>query len=150
MERIEVKGWCAKDGNSELSILLSDTTWNFTQYDGVKDNEERMRYIKEYAEGLQRVLAAMGVLGEIEHTSDWDPLLVITLRNGEQVESASHYYQIDGVSVKSVFIEAPPRKDYKNWEEEEPEKYYIDLEDGLDPQLVIPLAAIALIEIDTQ
>lgn len=151
-EVIKVEGWNEKFTNkpSTLSHVLLDTSWDFTQFDPEKDNEHRMSNIREYAEALQKTLAAAEAIGEVEHSCDWDPILIIKLRNGETVYSESHYYQIE-VGDKEIFIEAPSKKEYRDWGKEAPERFYVDPEvKGVEPTLVIPLAAISLITIDPQ
>ena len=92
--RIKIIAWNAKEQMqaSKLGSLLLSTVWDFTQFDKEKDTSQRMHLIKEYAAGLKAVCHAADQVGVIEHTNDWDPILIITLRNGEKVESESHYY----------------------------------------------------------
>jgi len=157
-ENLKIIGWNANGGvrdglgtQSNLGGTLLRTVWDFTQFDQEKDNEQRIDYRMDFAKALQAVLKAAELLGYVEHTNDWDPLLEITLRNGEKVESESHYYQIDQITDKAVFIEAPSREGYKELEMEIPKKYYVDTElKDTEPALVIPLAAISLITIDAQ
>jgi len=153
----KITAWNAKDqlAQSRLSQVLLDAEWDFTQFDGEKDNERRLFNIWEYAEALKKTLDAADALGNIEHTNDWDPFLIITLRNGEVVNSESHYYQINQITERALYVGAPSRVDYKNWEEQPPEKYYVDPEVHSEdpeswPALVIPLAAISKIIIEPQ
>lgn len=147
---IRIIGWNDSKGqsSSSLSNLLLRTEWDFTQYDNEPSNSQMLFYMQGLADGLQKTLAAANAIGNLEHTNDWDPVLLIRFRDGSTFDTDSHYYLIEEIDEDNLYVEAPELEDYAFNEETPPEEYYQQVEGK--PRYVIPLAAISLIVIDSQ
>ena len=126
---------------------ILDLEWDFTQYDHIKDNANRLSWLKSFAGAFASTMDAANDLGWIEHTCDWDPFLIIRLRNNTHLETDSHYYQVDEVTDTELRIIAPSVADFKEWEEELPKKYYVPDTENHGAVYAIPLIAISVIKV---
>ena len=59
------------------------------------ERDTRFDLVDIHLKHLEAMLAFVGVLGEIEHTGDWDPYLDIELVDGGQYQTESGYYDIE-------------------------------------------------------
>ncbi len=158
MEILKIRAWNGAGNSqlprvsSELGMQLLSIEWDFSQFKEDKPGgQSRSISLMELATALQKTMAAADAIGTIEHTSDWDPLLVIELKNGQTIESESHMYQIDYVDREIMEIEAPSLADYKDiYETEAPKEYYTELGKSGAPALVFKLEDIKLITVNPQ
>jgi len=133
--------------NHGLGFSLLRTEWDFTQWD-----EDKPAAVSrfEYAVALQKTLDAADALGSIEHTCDWDPIIMIDMRDGTRLESSSHYYQLVDVQEEFIKIETPDKEAledvYSGDMDMEIYKFY-DAEEGV---ITIPMEKIKSITIDPQ
>jgi len=128
---------------SNLSFHLLNTEWDFTQFDAKVPEDFHPADLEDYAHALKAVLDAMDHVGNVEHSNDWDPYVLIDLRDGTQVQTPAGYFGIKGLVNGLMLVEAPSTQDYTDWAEPIPPKYY----DGKMEQFVIPLGAISRITI---
>ena len=88
----------AMHGISSALMESSFITWEdrekWYSYDSKIDS------LKAYAMGLELI----NQLGWLEHTSDWDPFLMIELKNGGEIQTESGYFLFE-VKKKTILIE---------------------------------------------
>ena len=90
---------------------------------GLNDRPDWDDPAKPYARSIQRhgiqafifVRDIVDTLGEIEHTGDWDPYLVIELFNGNKLETQSGYWALE-LKDDKIYIEAPSIQDLIDWD----------------------------------
>lgn len=85
--------------DTQISAFLMDNLKpiRYTYFDSTFTlaQQDKNRYSKELTERLIKTIDLISRLGWIEHTSDWDPYLIITFRDGsEQFQTESGYYDI--------------------------------------------------------
>lgn len=56
--------------------------------------------------GYQTLLRFINALGWVEHTSDWDPFLEITFRDGTKGDTMGGYFLITDIDATHVLIDA--------------------------------------------
>jgi hypothetical protein len=108
---------------------------------GIKIEEENiLSILTRDLESLSKVLEFLNALGWVEHTSDWDPWLMINfVDEQEQFESPSGYFLFDvDKIINTIVIEAP---DEENLEEDDERRFY------KDGKYVIPINLIKSIDI---
>ena len=107
------------------------------------------------AEAFKATMDAANALGWVEHTSDWDPYLIVKMADGRELYTPSSYFQVEEIQEFSpgeyyLLVVAPDSQtleDYKQATTNIHEYYY--LEDG-DPVYRIPLTEIDYITVDPQ
>jgi hypothetical protein len=118
-----------------LSLTLASVEFSF---EGLNLDERT-----GLANALSHVTKAMGVIGWMEHTADWDPVLVIDTTDGRLITD-SHYYEVEAPLLTKdgnyLVVEAPDKiSEVESLVEFWESGYYY-----------IPLELIKLITIDTQ
>jgi len=82
---------------TEISAKIFDdcTPFKISKWDDVEDNSHRIKLMESSCRNVKAFIDLVEQLGDIEHTSDWDPYLTITLRNGEQTETDTGYWNFE-------------------------------------------------------
>lgn len=110
----------------------------------------------DLAEALKSTLQAANDIGWIEHTCDWDPYLIIKLRDGRILNTPSHYYLVQEIvefesGVYYLLIEAPDKETLENYDEADTGEImeFYSMEDG-DPVFKFRLSDIDYVSVDPQ
>ena len=136
-----------------VGSLLLGIEWNFK---AVREGKGLDLGLLSLAEAFKDTMDAAAAIGWVEHTSDWDPYLIIKMADGRVLHTPSHYYQVIAVQEVStgeyyLLVEAPfeetPPEDYE--EAINIHEYYYLGEDG-DSVYRIPLMEIDYITVDPQ
>jgi len=105
------------DTDVMLSCFLLDNlneirfSWDIVMDEDIRFKVNREK-LKSFAKFLDCIIYR---LGDIEHSSDWDPFLAIDIE-GESLKmfTPSHYYMFE-VREKTIEIEAPTWEDIREW-----------------------------------
>jgi hypothetical protein len=109
-------------GNSSFSTSMMNTEFRF---DTCKSSDDRVDMVK----AMKAFLETIDKLGWVEHTSDWDPYLIIKLGDGTVLKTLSGYFLITQLpeNTDHILIEAPDLDDLEDEYLSMPiEKYRID------------------------
>jgi hypothetical protein len=126
-------------GNSHFSGVLKDTEWDFNSCETLEDRVDMAR-------ALRAVLTAMDQVGWLEHTSDWDPYLIIKLKGDEEFNSFTGYYDIEKVDITHLWVDAPGPEDLQDDDLQEVAMRFYEEKEGV-ARLMIPLEVIEYIKI---
>lgn len=84
-------------GQYQVSTRLMDQICKEPiEFEGMDDTQAIATFVK-----LHWDLNVCMALGDFEHSSDWDPYIEITLKNGDSFESQPGYFQFDISDVES-------------------------------------------------
>lgn len=84
-----------KDQRDMIALLLTEPQISVFIAENLKPLMLSANYPSLHIQDLRmysKLLAFLDKLGWLEHTSDWDPYLKITFRNGEVIETPSGYW----------------------------------------------------------
>lgn len=90
---------------------ISSFLLNQIQYIAPPDKFKSLRpdYLNRFKKSIQLILE----LGEIEHTSDWDPYFIIILQDNTEIITPNGYHEIE-ITETSISIEIEDPNDEDN------------------------------------
>ena len=118
------------DKGQYCSTSLMDQMYGVpVELGSVEDKAARVSWLIKFIKDIELI----EYLGYLEHTGDWDPFIIIKLKNGEQIETQSGYYDIeikggfditrlqDLMESKTIVLQFTDTKNQEemNWEDEE-------------------------------
>ena len=123
--------------NYQVSTRLMDSIVKEPiNFEGAEDEHAIAVFVK-----LASDLRLCDVLGEFEHTNDWDPYIEIDLKDGTKIETPPGYYYFD--------ISEMAGRGWHNWEDPKDFEFWLptDKTDTGDDKYVLTVADIKEIRV---
>lgn len=128
-----------KNGNYMVSTrLMAEICKEPINFEGRDDEQAIAIFVR-----LANDLSLIDVLGEFEHTNDWDPYIEIDLKDGTKIETPPGYYYFD--------ISEMAGRGSHNWEDPKDFEFWLptDETDTGDDKYVLTVADIKEIRVYT-
>lgn len=118
------------------SRLMDEISQQPINFEGMEDEHAISIFVK-----LAKDLELCNVLGDFEHTNDWDPYIEIDLRDGTKIETPSGYYYFDISEMES--------RGSHNWKDPKDFEFWLptDETDTGDDKYVLTVADIKEIRV---
>ena len=118
--------------------LMDQITIEPINFEGLDDEQAIATFVK-----LAKDLELCDVLGDFEHTNDWDPYIEIDLKDGTKIETQPGYYYFDISEMES--------RGSHNWEDPKDFEFWLPVyeTDTGDNKYVLTVADIKEIRVYT-